>query len=120
MPVNEQNYSHRGGGNYGIVLLCPSIVADRLVYFDHNRDRGSWVIRDFIVGRRLDNQHSPLTVSQIEDDASYDEHPPWCNAEEEPDTWRTYLRLRVTAAFRGRNGRSLDPPNPQAGEWQQL
>jgi hypothetical protein len=120
MPVNEQNYSHRGGGNYGIVLLCPKIVADRLVYFDHNRDRGSWVIRDFILGRGLDSQHSQLTVSQIEDDASYDEHPPWCNAEEEPDTWRTYLRLRVTAAFRDRKGRSLDAPNPHSGDWQQL
>jgi len=120
MPVDEQNYSHRGGGNYGIVLLCPNVVADRLVYFDHNRERGSWVIRDFICGRRLDNGHSTLTVSQIENDASYHEHPPWCNVEEEPDTWRTYLRLRVTAAFKRGRGRSIEAPNAQSGQWQQL
>ena len=51
MPVSPNNYDHRGGGNYGIVVRCPNIVAhDRLVYFDHNRDRGSWVIRDLITG----------------------------------------------------------------------
>jgi hypothetical protein len=26
MPVNDENYSHRGGGNYGIVLICPNVV----------------------------------------------------------------------------------------------
>lgn len=31
MPIHEENYSHRGGGNYGIVLLCPNLIADRLV-----------------------------------------------------------------------------------------
>jgi hypothetical protein len=79
MAVNPSNYNHRGGGNYGIVLRCPNIVAnDRLVYFDHNRDRGSWVIRD---------SHSALTVAQIEADATYDEFPVWCNAEVSPAEW---------------------------------
>lgn len=62
------------GGNYGIVVRLPQIVADdRLVYFDHNKTRGSWVIRDFVGGRRLDNDHSTCTVPQIEADATYDE-----------------------------------------------
>ena len=120
MPVNHDNYSHRGGGNYGIVVLCPTLIADRLVYFDHNRDRGSWVVRDFTTDRRLDNEHSPLTVAQIEEDATYNEHPPWCNVENESAAWTTYLRLRTTAAFRSPVGRSLDAPNPQSGQWQPL
>jgi hypothetical protein len=120
MSVDEENYSHRGGGNYGIVLLCPNLIADRLVYFDHNRQRGSWVVRDFIAGWRLDNENSALTVAQIEDDATYDEHPPWCNAETDPTDWRTYLRLRTTAAFKRAAGGTLDAPNPQSGDWQPL
>jgi hypothetical protein len=120
MPVHEERYSHRGGGNYGIVILCPTLVADRLVYFDHNRERGTWVIRDFIAGWLLDNRHSRLTVAQIADDAIYDEHPPWCNVEKHPDQWRTYLRMRTTAAFRRGRGRALEMPNLQSGEWQPI
>jgi len=120
MPVHDENYSHRGGGNYGIVLLCPNIVGDRLVYFDHNRERGSWVIRDFIGGWLLNNQNSALTVAQIEADAAYNEHPPWCNVEANPADWKTYLRLRTTAALRRGEGRSVEVPNSQSGRWQQL
>jgi len=120
MPIAEPNYSHRGGGNYGIVVRCPNLIADRLVYFDHNRERGSWVVRDFLTSHRLDNEHSPLTVAQIEGDATYDEHPPWCNVENRPDDWTTYLRLRTTAVFRGRVGRPWEAPNPQFGQWQPL
>jgi hypothetical protein len=122
MPLNRGNYNHRGGGNYGIVLRCPHIVAnDRLIYFDHNRDRGSWVIRDFIAGQWLDDQHSTLTVPEIEADADYDEFPAWCNAEEQPLDWRVYLTLRTTAVMR-LNGpvRSAMAPNPQSGIWQTL
>jgi hypothetical protein len=101
MPVDPANYSHRGGGNYGIVVLLPNIVTpDRLVFFDYNRDRGTWVIRDFTGGQRLDNRHSPLTVAQIEADATYDEFPVWCSVEDEPEDWRTYLTLRTTAVLR--------------------
>ena len=120
MAINEENYSHRGGGNYGIVLRCPNLIADRLVYFDRNRERGTWVVRDFITGWRLNSENSPLTVSQIEDDATYDEHPPWCNAEKHPGDWTMYLRLRTTAAFKRRDARSLDVPNPRSGHWQPL
>ena len=105
MPVNRINYNHRGGGNYGIVIRCPNIVADRLVYFDYNADRSSWVIRDFIIGQRLENNDSPLTVAQIETDTNYDEFPPWFNAEN-TDGWASYLRLRTSAVFRlGRHHR---------------
>ena len=120
MPLNHDNYNHRGGGNYGVVLVCPDLIADRLVYFDYNRDRGSWVIRDFIFGRRLDNENSPLTVSQIEGAVTYDEYPPWCNAETHPADWTTYLRLRTTAAFHNGEGRSMAAPNPRSGQWQLL
>jgi hypothetical protein len=76
MVLNKTNYNHRGGGNFGIVLICPNIVApDRLVYFDHNKERSTWVIRDFITGQRLDNGHSTVTVADIEQDATYDEFP---------------------------------------------
>jgi hypothetical protein len=115
MAVDPRNYSHRGGGNYGIVLRCPTVVAnDRLVYFDHNRDRGTWVIR-------LDNAHSPLTVAQVEADATHDEFPVWCNVETNPVDWRAYLTLRTTAVFRlsGPLGPTT-APNPDSGIWQPL
>src|ERR1035437_9887422 len=119
MAVQQNNYDHRGKGNYGIVVCCPTIVApERLVYFDYNRQSGSWVIRDFITGHRLDNYHSTLTRQQVEDDAVHDEFPPWCSVEDKPDDWTTYLRLRTTAYL----GRGADvptqPPNPQSGTWE--
>lgn len=120
MPVNHENYSQRGGGNLGIVLRCPNLVADRLVYFDYNIDRGSWVIRDFLTGRRLDNSHSDLTIPQIEEDATYDEYPPWCSVEREPDDWRTYLRLRSTTVFRLGGFRAMEAPSQRSGQWQPL
>jgi hypothetical protein len=122
MPVNPSNYNHRGGRNYGIVLCCPNIVADdHLVYFDHNRNRGSWVIRDFVTGRRLDNECSGLQVADIEVDANYDEFPAWCSVEEHPDAWKTYLMLRSTAVLR--TGHPLTSPTAQGpafGSWQPL
>ena len=122
MPVDPASYDHRGGGNYGVVIRCPNVVADdHLVYFDHNRDRGSWVIRDFIAGQRLDDNHSVLTVAQIEADATYDEFPVWCNVEERPADWQTYLTLRTTAVLRlGGPLRSTSRPNPGSGNWQPL
>jgi hypothetical protein len=120
--VNPHNYNHRGGGNYGIVLRCPSLVADdRLVYFDYNRDRDTWVIRDFIANQRLDNIHSLLTRQQIETDATYDEFPAWCNVEENPADWRTYLVLRTTAVLQlGRPLRATIAPNARSGDWRPL
>ena len=122
MPVNQRNYNHRGGGNYGIVLRCPNVVAnDHLVYFDCNRDRGSWVIRDLVVGQRLDNSHSTLTVAQIEADATYDEFPAWCNVELDPAAWQEYLTLRSTAVLRLSGPlRQTSAPNPGSGNWQPL
>lgn len=122
MAVDSNNYDHRGGGNYGIVLRLPHIVADdRLVYFDYNKNRESWVIRDFIAGQRLDDNHSALTVAQIDADATYDEFPIWCNPEVDPTDWKTYLTLRTTAVFRLSGPlRSQTGPNPQSGNWQPL
>lgn len=122
MAVNPHSYDHRGGGNYGIVVRLPQIVADdRLVYFDYNRTRGSWVIRDFVTGQRLDNDHSTLTVPQIEADTTYDEFPIWCNVETNPTDWTTYLTLRSTAVFRlGAPLRSWKAANPQSGTWHPL
>jgi hypothetical protein len=120
--MSPANYDHRGAGNYGIVLRCPTLVADdHLVYFDYNRDRGTWVIRDFIAGRRLDNGHSPLTVAQIVADATYDEFPAWCNAEKNPADWKTYLTLRTTAVLRLSGPlRQIGTPNPGSGTWQDI
>jgi hypothetical protein len=94
------------------------VADDRLVYFDHNRDRGSWVIRDFIMGLRLDDNHSELGVAQIEADAIYDEFPTWCNVEVNPVDWRTYLTHRTTAVFKLRRplGPTV-PPNTRSGTW---
>ena len=79
MAVNADNYDHPGHGNYGIALFLPQVVADdHLVYFDYNRNRGSWVIRDFIAQRRLDDNHSALTVAQIEADVMFNEFPIGC------------------------------------------
>lgn len=119
MPVNPANYNHRGGGNYGVVLLLPNIVApDRLVYFDYNRDRRTWVLRDFIGGRRLDNSHSPLDVVQIEADATHNEFPAWCNVEMNSTDWRMYLSLRTTAVLRlsGPVG-AVRTANSTSGTW---
>jgi hypothetical protein len=122
MPVNPNNYDHRGGGNYGIVVRLPQIVADdRLVYFDHNRNRASWVIRDFIAGQRLDDSHSACTVPQIEADATHDEFPIWCNVEINPTDWRTYLALRTTAVLRLSGPLcSTIAANPRSGSWRPL
>lgn len=76
MPINPNSYSRRGNNNLGAVVRCPNLVADRLVYFDHDSVTGAWVIRDFISGLKLDNHKSSLTVAQIEADADYDEYPP--------------------------------------------
>jgi hypothetical protein len=120
VPVNAANYDHRGAGNYGIVVRCPNLVGDRLVYFDHNATRGSWVIRDFITGQRLENSDSHLTVAQIEADANYDEFPPWYNAVNTAD-WSIYLTLRTTAVFRlGGAAVSTAAPNPASGTWRPL
>jgi hypothetical protein len=87
VAVIGNNYDHRGNANYGIVLCCPTLVASRLVYFDHNRSTGSWMIRDFIFGRWLSDDTSPLTVAQIEADARVDEFPPRRNVEKQPTDW---------------------------------
>ncbi|MGB7849151.1 MAG: hypothetical protein WBL63_26295 [Candidatus Acidiferrum sp.] len=121
MALNPANYNHRGGGNYGIVLQCPDVVgSEHLVYFDHNRDRGTWVIRDLIAGRRLDDNGSSLTEAQIEAAATYDEFPPWLNVELNPADWRTYLTLRATAVMKRTSESTLAPPNPNSGSWQPL
>ena len=122
MAVNHSNYDHRGGGNYGIVLRCPNVVAgDRLVYFDHNRDRGSWVLRDFVGEYQLDNNNSPLSVAEIEADAIYDEFPIWCGVETQPDDWKTYLTMRTTAVLKLRGPlRPAATPNPRSGTWQAI
>lgn len=119
MPVNPNNYDHRGAGNYGIVVRCPTIVGDRLVYFDHNRQRGSWVIRDFITRHQLSNNESTLTVAQIEADANQDEFPPWFNAINIAE-WEVYLRLRTTAVFQLRANPSTATPNRASGSWQPI
>jgi hypothetical protein len=121
MAVNSANYNHRGGGNYGIVLQSDTIVGnEHLVYFDYNRDRGTWVIRDLIAGRRLDDRHSPLTVAQIEASSTYDEFPPWLNVEINPVDWRTYLTLRTTAVLRRALNSTFAPPSAQSGIWHPL
>ena len=98
MAVNLNNYNPRGNNNVGIVVRCPNLVADRLVYFDRDSQTGSWVIRDFISGQQLDHLDSHLTVANIEADANHDEFPPWHNAQN-LDDWRIYLSLRTTAVF---------------------
>jgi hypothetical protein len=100
MAVNQTNYDSRGGGDYGIVVRCPNLVGDRLVYFDFNDARQSWVIRDFVAGVRLDNEHSPLTIKDIEADAVDDEFPPWFDVRRDAAEWKAYLRGRTMAALR--------------------
>lgn len=119
MPVNQTNYDHRGGGNYGIVVRCSNIVGNRLVYFDHNAQRHSWVIRDFMTGQQLSNNESTLTVSQIEADADFDEFPPWSNVENLAE-WTAYMSLRTTAVFQLRTSPETSLPNPDSGNWQNL
>jgi|SRR5882724_282976 len=119
MPVDRNHYDRRrGGGNYSIVIRCPNIVANRLVYFDYNERRRTWVIRDFIARQRLDIRHSRnLTVGDIEADANYSEYPPWRDVRN-IDDWSAYLRLRTTAAFRLRRAAiPRNAPNPASGGW---
>ena len=114
MPVSQTNYDHRGAGNYGVVVRCPNIVGDRLVYFDYNSQRHSWVIRDFVTGLQLSNNVSTLTIPQIEADANYDEFPPWFNVINNAD-WSVYLSLRTSAVFQLRSLPTASPPNPASG-----
>jgi hypothetical protein len=121
MPVDQNNYDNRGGDNLGIVVRCLNIVGNRLVYFDHNRWSGGWVIRDFLLGLRLDNQHSVLAVQEIEADADYDEFPPWLNVGHEAREWHDYLKTRTNAVLKLRNDPiSKSPPNPASGTWRKL
>ena len=120
MLVNESNYDDRGNDNFGIVVRCPTLVGNRLVYFNHNRKTQGWVIRDFIVGQKLDKETSRLSVKDIEADVDYDEFPPWLNVSREAE-WRDYLRARTNAVLRLHN----DPlstvlPNGQSGKWRDL
>jgi len=119
MPVTRANYDHRGGGNYGIVLHCHRLVGERLVYFDFNAQRQSWVIRDFMTNRQLSNNDSILTVAQIEEGADYDEYPPLLNVKNTSE-WSSYLLLRTTAVFRLQNTPILSLPNPATGTWRNL
>ncbi len=67
------------------------------------------------------DNHSALTVAQIEADATYDEFPVWCNIEEKPADWQTYLTLRTTAVLRLSSPlHSTSAPNPGSGNWQPL
>lgn len=121
MPIDQNNYDHRGGFNRGIVLCCPTLVApNRLVYFDYSTETDHWVIRDLIVGQRLDNFHSPLTRQQIEADAVHDEFPPWLNVEENPGDWALYLRHRTSARFRPRTAGVVATPHPPTDGWETL
>jgi hypothetical protein len=120
MPVNVANYDPRGKNNQGIVVRCPNLVGPHLVYFDHDTVTGSWTIRDFISSVWLDNHHSTLTVTQIENDADHDEFPPWCNAQTNSLAWELYLRYRTTAAFRTHAVPPPTPPNAASGTWQPL
>jgi hypothetical protein len=74
------------------------------VYFDFNEARKSWVIRDFVAAFRLDNEHSPLTVADIEADVVYDEFPPWFDVRRDASEWQAYLRGRTMAVLRLRGG----------------
>lgn len=118
MAVNQTNYDQRGGGNLGIVVRCPSVVGDRLVYFDFNEARKSWVIRDFIAGLKLDDKHSPLTVTDIQADAVYDEFPPWLDVHRDATEWQVYLRGRTMAVLRLRGVPiSTTAPNRASDTW---
>jgi hypothetical protein len=120
MPVKHDNYDHKGGNNYGIVVRCPTLVGDRLVYFDHNRAGHGWVIRDFIVGERLDNDHSDLSVADIEADAVHDEPSPWLNVECEKE-WGVYLSTRTNAVLRlHERPISTVSPNRPTDRWRKL
>ena len=119
MIIQQSDYNHRGGGNYGVIVRCPNIVGDRLVYYDHNRDSGSWVIRDFISGHYLSNHDSLLTVVEIEQDADYVEIPPFYNKDNERD-WAGYLRLRTMSVFGLRLVAPSGSPNLAAGKWKPL
>ena len=54
------------------------LVGDRLVSFDYNDGSQRGAIRDFIAGLKLDNEHSSLSVAEIEASAVHDdEFPLW-------------------------------------------
>jgi hypothetical protein len=121
MSINHSssNYDHRGGHNWGIVVRCRNLVGNRLVYLDHNRETRGWVIRDFIVGLRLDNEHSQLSIEAIEEEADMDEFPPWLNVAHEPE-WRDYLTARTNAVLRLHDHPISTDTNKAAGTWLRL
>jgi hypothetical protein len=132
VSVVNEHYDIRGNKNYGIVIRCPRLVGNRLVYFDHSKNnpttRLSWVIRDFIAGFQLIHTDSDLTVEAIEDDADYSEFPPWFNVDK-ADEWRTYLLMRTTVLFKPpetpvfmpiRESVSRLPPERSSGEWSEI
>ena len=123
----QKAYVQRGLGNQTAVILCPNVVGNHLVHFNHRF--GSWVIRDYIKNYRLESgDDSSLTVEQIEEDAVYAEAPPWRRVES--SVWETYLRTRYSAIPElldkkhlgyGRIKPWIGPePNPASGKWKLL
>jgi hypothetical protein len=112
------SYDHRGGFNWGIVVRLRNLVGNRLVYFDYNSETQGWVIRDFIVGRKLDHENSSLSIKNIEEDADMDEFPPWLNVHTEAAEWEVYLKNRTIAVLGLHNHPiSTDSPNRAADKW---
>ncbi len=124
MLVNKSNWDHRGENNYGIIVRCPTVVGNRLVYLDHNRKTDGWVIRDFITERKLDKENSRLSIQDIEKDVDYDEFPPWLSVTDDAAKWQNYLKVRTSAVLRRHNDPFSNndpfftvPPNPA---WEDL
>jgi hypothetical protein len=124
MLENKSNWDHRGESNYGIVVRCPSLVGNRLVYLDHNQKTDGWVIRDFLAGRKLNKVNSLLSIQDIEKDVDYDEFPPWLSVTDDAAKWQNYLKVRTYAVLRPHNDPFSNndpfftvPPNPA---WEDL
>jgi hypothetical protein len=86
------------------------------VYFDYNRETQGWVIRDFILGEKLEKENSQWTIQEIEKDGDLEEIPPWLNVDREAAEWRAYLTARTRAVLRLHDTPiSTDRPNQSAG-----
>jgi hypothetical protein len=118
MPVDPTHYQHHGSGNYTVILRCPNIVGNRLVHFDQNRKRGTWVLRDFVMKQQLSNitAAAGVTVAAIEADADHSEPPPY-HAVTYDDHWCGYLFLKTMYNFHPNTPTSTAPPNAASGAW---
>ena len=122
MPVNPNDWSHHGGGNFVAVVQCPGIAGQRLLHLSQASGQASWVLRDFIGGEEVvcapppNRSSSTCPLADVDAEVTWSEFPPFYNKDNRDD-WRLYLTLRTMAHLRIREVPLKPLLEPRFGTW---